>query len=197
MTTESNNQPLTNVDTNLGGLSSISENSHPSLLREQSASPEPIEEGRNVYFDLEHLRRRQDSKESPSNSPTTTGPLDERESSSLNKANRSKTQRSSGVPPSAIRNKHAEAHVSSQSQRRQSTTTTQNTQSSGNSEPFEDSEVWDQKAILSLGKSRSHRYVRRNPMILCDLSIFRSSAFSLNASTRDNYGTPSFPFCRI
>ena len=160
MTAEANDQALTNVDTNLGGLSSISENSHPSLLREQSASPEPIEEGRSVYFDLENVRQRQDSKESPSNSPTTSGPADGREPSSFNKANRPKTQRSSGAPPSAIRNKNAEAHVSSQSQRRQSTTTTQNTQSSEYSEPFEESEVWDQKAILSLGKSQS------NPCIL-------------------------------
>ena len=153
MTTEANDQSLTNVDTNLGGLSSISENSRPSLLREQSASPEPIEEGRSVYSDLEHVRQRQDSKESPSNSPTTSGPADGRELSSFSKANRPKTQRSSGAPPSATRNKNAEAPVSSQSQRRQSTTTTQNTQSSGYSEPFEESEVWDQKAILSLGKS--------------------------------------------
>ena len=154
MTTEANDQALTNVDTNLGGLSSISENSHPSLLREQSASPEPIEEGRSVYFDLENVRQRQDSKESPSNSPTTSGPADGREASSFNKANRPKTQRSSGAPPNAIRNRNAEAHVSSQSQRRQSTT--QNTQSSEYSEPFEESEVWDQKAILSLGTSHSN-----------------------------------------
>ena len=155
-TNETIDQSLTNVDTNLGGLRSISETSHPTLLREQSASPEPIEEGRSVYFDIKHVRQRQDSKESPSSSPTTSGPADGREPSSSNKANRSKTQRSSGVPPSTTRNKNAEAHVSSQSQRRQSTTTTQNTQntqSSGYSEPFEESEVWDQKAILSLGKS--------------------------------------------
>ena len=153
MTTEANDQSLTNVDTNLGGLSAISENSRPSLLREQSASPEPIEEGRSVYFDLEHVRQRQDSKESPSNSPTISGPADGRELSSFSKADRSKNQRSSGAPPSTTRNKNAEAPVSSQSQRRQSTTTTQNTQSSGCSEPFEKSEVWDRKAILSLGKS--------------------------------------------
>ena len=153
MTAEANDQPLTNVDTNLGGLSSISESSHPSLLREQSASPEPIEEGRTVYFDVERVRRGQDSKDSSSSSPTTSGPSDDREPSSLNKANRSKTQRSSGVPPIAIRNKNAEALVSSQIQRRQSTTTTQNTQSSEYSEPLEESEVWDKKAILSLGES--------------------------------------------
>lgn len=157
MTTEANGQSLTNVDTNLGGLSAISESSHPSLLREQSASPEPIEEGRTVYFDVEHVRRGQDSKDSPSNSPATSGPSDDREPSSLNKANRTKTQRSSGVPPIASRNKNAEAHGSSQSQRRQSTTTTQNTQSSGYSEELEESEVWDKKAILSLGKSRFNR----------------------------------------
>ena len=154
MTAESNDQSLTNVDTNLGGLSSISENSYSTLLREQSASPEPIEEGRTVDSDLEHVRRGRDSKESPSSSPTTTGPSDDREPSLLNKANRSKTQRSSGVPPITIRNKNAEAHVSSQSQRRQSTTTTQNTQSSEYSEPLEESDVWDKKAILSLGKTR-------------------------------------------
>ena len=154
MTAESNDHSLTNVDTNLGGLSAISENSHPSLLREQSASPEPIEEGRTFPFNLEHVRRGRDSKDSPSSSPTTSGPSDDREPSLLNKSNRSKTQRSSGVPPIANRNKNAEAHGSNQSQRRQSTNTTQNTQSSEYSEPLEESDVWDKKAILSLGKSR-------------------------------------------
>ena len=157
MTAEANDQSLTNVDTNLGGLRSISESSHPGLLREQSASPEPIEEGRTVYFDVERVRRGQDSKDSPSSSPTTSGLSDDREPSLLNKANRSKTQRSSGVPPIASRNKNAEAHVSSHSQRRQSTNATQNTQSSEYSEALEDSEVWDKKAILSLGESRFNR----------------------------------------
>ena len=156
MTAEANDQSLTNVDTDLGGLRSISESSHPGLLREQSASPEPIEEGQTVY--LERVRRGQDSKDSPSSSPTTNGPSDDREPSLLNKANRSKTQRSSGVPPIASRNKNAEAHVSSHSQRRQSTNATQNTQSSDYSEALEDSEVWDKKAILSLGKSRFNRF---------------------------------------
>ena len=151
MTAEANDQSLTNVDTNLGGLSAISESS---LFREQSASPEPIEDGRTVDLDVERVRRGEDSKDSPSSSPTTSGPSDDREPSLLNKANRSKTQRSSGVPPIAIRNKNAEAHVSSQGQKRQSTTTTQNTQSSGYSEDLEESEVWDKKAILSLGESR-------------------------------------------
>ena len=143
MTAESNDPYLTNIGT-------ISENSHSSFVQDPSASAEPIEEGRTVNSDFEDGQRGRDSKDNPSSPPTTNGPSDDREPSSLNNANRFKTQWSSNVPPIAIQNTNAEAHVSSQYQRRQSAAT-QDTEYSG---ALSESDVWHKKAILSLGKHR-------------------------------------------
>ena len=151
-TPQSNNdQPLTNNNIDLGALSSISENSRPSLLREQTASPEPIEEGRTATVEFEHVQRRQDSEESIPNSPTSSGPSEEREPRLINQSSRSKTQKFTSGPPLA-RDRFYQGPSSNHSPRRRSTTTTRNTQNSENSESFAETEVWDQKAILSLGK---------------------------------------------
>ena len=143
-TAKSNDQSCTSVDAGLCGVSSVSEDGHSGHLRERSASPEPIEEGRTADSVFGHGQRRQVSKESIPNSPSTSISLDEGGPSFLNKSHRLKTQRSPGGSPNTSRSEHAEAHT---------TTTTQNTQNLESREPFPETEIWVQKAILSLGRS--------------------------------------------
>lgn len=141
-------ETLANISTSTDGLGAISENS---LLREQSASPEPIQEG-TAYFDFQDGRyqRPQSPRQSSINQPLVAdGSAEGSEPNSLNKANRTRTydKRSKSVPPISGKTKLVESQIAGQVPRRHSTNLTQN------SESFAETAVWDQKAILSLGMS--------------------------------------------
>ena len=152
-TAEYKNQALPNVDTKHAGLSIVNESSHARLLQAQAAGPEPIEESHIACCDLKHRQRGQDTTESPSNSPTTSGPSDEKRIGTLNRSHESKSKRPTEISPVAIGDRDAKARVSSQSQRRPLTAMTQESPTPGYAETFERvEEAWHQKAILSLGK---------------------------------------------
>ena len=142
----SNGEPLTTLavlDTSVDELGPLSGDS---LLREQSASPEPISERRD-YFNFEGaqqgLRRRS------THPPVATESLEGQEPGPLGRASTTRVSNKNfkSAPPSSFdKNTFVEDHHSGQSPRRNSTIGTQNSLS------FDETAVWDQKAILSLGK---------------------------------------------
>ena len=128
----SNGEPLTALavlDTSVDELGPLSGDS---LLREQSTSPEPISERRD-YF----------------NPPVAMESLEGQEPGPLGRASTARVPNKTfkSAPPSSFdKNIFAEDHHPGQSPRRNSTIVTQNSLS------FDETAVWDQKAILSLGK---------------------------------------------
>ena len=143
----SNDETLTNISTSVDGLGAISEHS---LLREQSTSPEPIQEDI-AYFDFQDGRQQQpqSSRQSSTNQPLAEGSAEEKEPNPSNKANRARTydKKIKSVPPISNKNKLVENQIFGGIPRRHSTNLTQN------SESFAETAVWDQKTILSLGMS--------------------------------------------
>lgn len=135
------------TDVTLERLQTISESSQPTLLREQSLSPEPIEGQPFLDFQPGHVN--QDSDEYSPSSPTASGPSGDSRSAPITKANRTRTggQKYKAVSPASSKPKPVEGNVSGQ-WARQGTTVTTNTE---NSEAFQETAIWDQKTILALG----------------------------------------------
>ena len=130
------------ADVPLERLQTIGENSQPSLLREQSLSPEPIE-GQSVW-DFQSGHPNQDLEENSPTSPTLSRTGSDIRSIIIAKSNRTRTgaQKHKSAPPASSKNKPVEGSVPGQRAKRQSTE---------DSEAFQETEVWDQKTILALG----------------------------------------------
>ena len=149
--------------------------SEDNLLREQSASPEPID---NVvdHFDFERTQHNHGTKSTHlpisnglperSGGHTVAAPriVKEERQDSLTPSEESRSsiiggarQKPKSRPPRTFdKGKFNEAYGPNQDARRSSTMATKN------SESFEDTAVWDQKAILSLGTSM--KFVGRSEM---------------------------------
>lgn len=143
---ESKAEPSTAWNGNLHELGPITEESHNS--RAPSAFPQDLT-GQFDYFDF--VGEGKPPKRSPTYPFVPTGPSKEHILKSLGKASSvyRKHQKRNYAPPLAKGKAHTEPNLPGLNIRHASTFNTNNSAS------FEDTAVWDQKAILSLGMHSS------------------------------------------
>lgn len=144
-THESKAEPSTTWNANLHELGPISEES----TRAPSASPEEFT-GHFDYFDL--VGEKKPPKRSPTYPFVPPGPSEEHILKSLGSTSNlyRKTQKCNFARPLAKGKPHTEPNLPGLNQIRHASTF-----DTSNSASFEDTAVWDQKAILSLGMQSS------------------------------------------
>lgn len=152
------------MDASLYQLGSISEDSH---TRAPLASPEDLT-GRFDYFDFGGQPN--PPKRSPTYPFVLPGPSEEHILKSLGRASNvyQRNQKRRSAPPVSKRIVHTEPNLPGPNQIRHSTTMDTN-----NSASFEDTAVWDQKSILSLGIYPIGRLLSPRSLLCCYTRVCR------------------------